>query len=111
MNNYVRLFTTHSFNKLYIQGSKEVFYAGDVHSAKEEVSGLIRTLGFSPIDRGVLQNVREIEDIPVQRFLLWKTPLTISTVLLCCTFPTLVLKKVSNSFFLSSCDLPSLMFY
>ena len=69
------------FNKLYIQGSKEVFYAGDVHSAKEEVSGLIRTLGFSPIDRGALRNAREIEDIPVQRFPLWKTPLIISTVL------------------------------
>ena len=69
------------YNNLYIQGSKEVFYAGDVHSAKEEVSGLIRTLGFSPIDRGALRNAREIEDIPVQRFPLWKTPLIISTVL------------------------------
>merc|ERR1719400_2960861 len=64
-----------------IQGSKEVFYAGDVHSAKEEVSGLIRTLGFSPIDRGALRNAREIEDIPVQRFPLWKMPLIISTVI------------------------------
>ena len=72
-----------------------------MHSAKEEVSGLIRTLGFSPIDRGALRNAREIEDIPVQRFPLWKKPLIISTVLLCCTFPTLVL-KVSNSFFLKA---------
>merc|ERR1711997_540544 len=69
-----------------IQGSKEVFYAGDVHSAKEEVSGLIRTLGFSPIDRGALRNAREIEDIPVQRFPLWKTPLIISTVLFAVLF-------------------------
>jgi len=69
-----------------IQGSKEVFYAGDVHSAKEEVSGLIRTLGFSPIDRGALRNAREIEDIPVQRSPLWKTPLIISTVLFAVLF-------------------------
>merc|ERR1711971_208669 len=69
-----------------IQGSKEVFYAGDVHSAKEEVSGLIRTLGFSPIDRGALRNAREIEDIPVQRFPLWKKPLIISTVLFAVLF-------------------------
>ena len=64
-----------------LQGSKEVFYAGDVHSAKEEVSGLIRTLGFTPIDRGALRNARQIEDIPVQRFPAWKTPLIISTIL------------------------------
>ena len=62
-------------------GSKEVFYAGDVHSAKEEVSNLIRTCGFTPVDRGSLRNAREIEDIPVQRFPLWKVPLTISSIL------------------------------
>merc|ERR1711978_830886 len=63
-----------------LQGSKEVFYAGDVHSAKEEVSGLNRMLGFTPIDRGALRNAREIEDIPVQRFPLWKAPLIVSLV-------------------------------
>merc|ERR1711997_503107 len=64
-----------------IQGSKEVFYAGDVHAAKEEVAQLIRSLGFTPVDRGALRNSREIEDIPVQRFPLWKTPLIISSLL------------------------------
>merc|ERR1712109_361403 len=63
-----------------LQGSKEVLYSGDVHSAKEEVSGLIRMLGFTPIDRGALRNAREIEDIPVQRFPLWKAPLIVSLV-------------------------------
>merc|ERR1711997_248709 len=63
-----------------LQGSKEVFYAGDVHSAKEEVSGLIRMMGFTPIDRGALRNARGIEDIPVQRFPLWKAPLIVSLV-------------------------------
>merc|ERR1711997_1001037 len=63
-----------------LQGSKEVFYAGDVHSAKEEVNGLIRFLGFTPIDRGALRNAREIEDIPVQRFPLWKAPLIVSII-------------------------------
>ena len=66
-----------------------------MHFAKEEVGGLIRTLGFSPIDLGALPNVREIEDFPVQRFLLWKMPLIISTVLLCCTFPTLFSKWIT----------------
>ena len=62
-------------------GSKEVLYAGDVHSAKEEASNLIRSLGFTPVDRGALRNAREIEDIPVQRFPLWKRPLMISLIL------------------------------
>ena len=57
-----------------------------MHSAKEEVSDLIRKLGFSPIDRGALRNAREIEDIPVQRFPLWKKPLIISTVLFAVLF-------------------------
>ena len=64
-----------------LQGSKEVFYAGDVHSAKEEVTALIRSLGFTPVDRGALRNAREIEDIPVQRFPNWKVPLIISLLL------------------------------
>ena len=64
-----------------LSGSKEVLYAGDVHSAKEDVSNLIRSLGFTPVDRGALRNAREIEDIPVQRFPLWKRPLMVSLIL------------------------------
>ena len=69
-----------------LQGSKEVFYAGDVHSAKEGVTALIRSLGFTPVDRGALRNAREIEDIPVQRFPLWKAPMIISLVLFAVLF-------------------------
>lgn len=69
-----------------LQGSKEVFYAGDVHSAKEGVTALIRSLGFTPVDRGALRNAREIEDIPVQRFPLWKVPMIISLVLFAVLF-------------------------
>merc|ERR1711884_81167 len=64
-----------------LQGSKEVLYSGDVHSAKEEVNGLIRSMGFVPVDRGSLRNARDIEDIPVQRFPLWKRPLIVSLIL------------------------------
>jgi len=64
-----------------LQGSKEVLYSGDVHSAKEEVNGLIRSMGFVPVDRGSLRNARDIEDIPVQRFPLWKRPLIVSLTL------------------------------
>merc|ERR1712141_513481 len=47
-----------------LQGTKEVLYAGDANSAKEEVNGIIRLLGFTPVDCGTLRNAREIEDIP-----------------------------------------------
>ncbi len=56
----------------------QVYYAGDVHSAKEQVQDLIRGLGFVAVDRGGLRAAREIEDIPVQRFPKWKVPLVIS---------------------------------
>lgn len=69
-----------------LQGSKEVFYAGDNYAAKEELSNLIRSLGFIPVDRGSLRNAREIEDIPVQRFPLWKWPLIISSILFAILF-------------------------
>jgi len=61
-----------------LQGTKEVLYAGDIQSAKEEVNAMIRFLGFTPVDRGSLRNAREIEDVPVQRFPNWKNPLIIS---------------------------------
>ena len=59
-------------------GTKEVPYAGDDVSSKQEVSNLIRQLGFTPVDCGSLQNSREIEDIPVQRFGEWKKPFIVS---------------------------------
>ena len=65
-----------------IQDSKEVFYASDIH----EVSNLIRSMGFTPIDRGALRNARDIEDIPVRRFPLWKVPLIISSLLFAILF-------------------------
>lgn len=58
-----------------------MYYAGDVHAAKETVEELIRGLGFVPVDRGGLRAAREIEDIPVQRFPKWKVPLLISVLI------------------------------
>ena len=61
-----------------LQGSKEVFVAGNDASAKARVVSLVRNSGFAPVDMGALRSAREIEDIPVQRFKNWKTPLIIS---------------------------------
>lgn len=64
-----------------IQGSKEVFYAGDIEAAKLKVNDLIRQMGYIPVDRGSIRSSREIEDIPVRQFPEWKTPLIISVAL------------------------------
>jgi len=60
-----------------MQGSKEVFLAGDDKEAKEMVSGLIRGAGFVPRDLGGIQTARCIEDIPVSVFPQWRVPFII----------------------------------
>ena len=48
--------------------------AGDDREARDVVSGMVRTIGFIPVDMGLLTAAREIEDIPVSLFREWKTP-------------------------------------
>ena len=64
----------------FIEGTKEVFIAGNDPKAKDQVRELIHYLGFTPIDRGSLQNSKGIEDVPVQRFPNWKYPLIVSGI-------------------------------
>ena len=64
-----------------IQGSREVCVAGNDVAAKDSVTQLVRTAGFTPVDMGSLRSAREIEDMPVQRFRNWKSPFIISTVI------------------------------
>ena len=69
-----------SFHIILFVGTKEVLYSGNDYSAKKEVNALIRSLGFTPVDRGSLSNAIEIEDIPVQRFPQWKSPSIVSLI-------------------------------
>merc|ERR1711879_304345 len=57
-----------------LQGSKQVYVAGDDGQARDVVSEIIRTAGFTPVDMGHLASAREIEDIPVSVFQHWRTP-------------------------------------
>jgi len=57
-----------------LQGSKQVYVAGDDKEAREVVSSIIRGSGFTPVDMGVLSASRNIEDIPVSVFASWRTP-------------------------------------
>jgi len=57
-----------------LQGSKQVYVAGDDREAREAVSGVIRAAGFTPVDTGNLVSARKIEDIPVSVFSQWRAP-------------------------------------
>ena len=39
----------------------QVFYAGDDAAAKDKVAGLIKRMGFEPVDAGPLENARQLE--------------------------------------------------
>jgi len=64
-----------------IQGSKQVFIAGDSNEAKFKVSELVRGCGFVPVDLGALTAARTIEDIPVSVFPSWKKPFLVHIIL------------------------------
>jgi len=57
-----------------LQGSKQVYVAGDDVRARDVVSSIVRTAGFTPVDMGRLLSARQIEDIPVSVFRQWRTP-------------------------------------
>jgi len=57
-----------------LQGSKQVFVAGDDAFARDLVSGVVLGAGFTPVDLGGLSNARTIEDIPVAVFPQWRVP-------------------------------------
>lgn len=64
-----------------IQGSKQVFIAGDSLEAKEKVTELVRGAGFVPVDLGALTAARTIEDIPVSMFPSWRKPFLVHILL------------------------------
>ena len=57
-----------------LQGSKQVFVAGDDRDARESVTMMVRAAGFTPVDTGLLVTARTIEDIPVSVFTQWRVP-------------------------------------
>ncbi|XP_071515118.1 metalloreductase STEAP4-like [Panulirus ornatus] len=60
-----------------LQGSKEVFLAGDHADAKMKVSDIVRSMGFHPVDWGSLQASRDIEDVPLKFMPSWKRPVAV----------------------------------
>ncbi|XP_063865230.1 metalloreductase STEAP4-like [Scylla paramamosain] len=60
-----------------LQGSKEVFLAGDHADAKMKVSEMVRAMGFHPVDWGNLAASRDIEDVPLRLMPSWKRPVAV----------------------------------
>ncbi|XP_071532605.1 metalloreductase STEAP4-like [Panulirus ornatus] len=60
-----------------LQGSKEVFLAGNHADAKIKVSEMVRMMGFHPVDWGCLQASRDIEDVPLRFMPSWKRPVAV----------------------------------
>ena len=85
-----------------LQGSKQVYLAGDDPEARDVVSGIVRTAGFSPVDMGRLVSARQIEDIPVSVFQHWRTPfyihLAIFTFLYVLSFVKMQVRNIHNTF-------------
>ncbi|KAB7499963.1 Metalloreductase STEAP3, partial [Armadillidium nasatum] len=52
----------------------EVFIASDDTDAKTTVSNLVRAMGFTSVDWGILSAARDIEDVPLKLMPSWKRP-------------------------------------
>ncbi|XP_018007479.1 metalloreductase STEAP4 [Hyalella azteca] len=60
-----------------LQGSKEVFIAGNDPDAKAAVSQVVRACGFTPVDWGTIKAARDIEDVPLKLMPSWKKPVAV----------------------------------
>ncbi|XP_031968555.1 uncharacterized protein LOC116445715 isoform X3 [Corvus moneduloides] len=58
--------------------SRQVYICSNNVQARHQVIELARQLGFIPIDLGALSSSREIENLPLRLFTLWKGPVVIA---------------------------------
>ncbi|XP_039377591.1 metalloreductase STEAP2 isoform X2 [Mauremys reevesii] len=61
--------------------SRQVFICGNNVQARHQVIELARQLNFIPIDLGALSSAREIENLPLRLFTLWKGPVVVAVSL------------------------------
>jgi len=73
--------SAYSLESCGLQGSKQVFLAGDDKQARERVTSLIKGAGFTPVDMGTLEAARTIEDIPVSVFPQWRAPFLLHLII------------------------------
>ncbi|XP_044862284.1 metalloreductase STEAP2 isoform X1 [Mauremys mutica] len=61
--------------------SRQVFICSNNVQARHQVIELARQLNFIPIDLGALSSAREIENLPLRLFTLWKGPVVVAVSL------------------------------
>lgn len=64
----------------------QVPVCGEDEEARRVVCGMVRALGFDPVDFGRLSRAREVEKIPFRFFPSWRFPFTVSLVVWCLFF-------------------------
>jgi len=60
-----------------MQASKQVYVAGDNPAGRALVCDVVRTAGYTPVDKGLLSAAGDIEDIPLSLFPEWRLPFII----------------------------------
>lgn len=58
--------------------SRQVYICSNNIQARQQVVELARQLNFTPIDVGSLSSAREIENLPLQLFTLWRGPVVVA---------------------------------
>ncbi|XP_041103080.1 metalloreductase STEAP2-like [Polyodon spathula] len=61
--------------------TRQVYICSNLVEARHQVLEVVRQLNFIPVDLGTLSSAREIENIPLQLFTLWKGPVLLSVSL------------------------------
>uniref|UniRef100_A0A2P2HYS5 Metalloreductase STEAP4 n=1 Tax=Hirondellea gigas TaxID=1518452 RepID=A0A2P2HYS5_9CRUS len=74
------------------QGTITVPYCGNNAAAKCEVARMIRSLGFTPEDRGNIEQAKQIEDIPFSFFPQWRLPIIIAAIVMAFFWIILVIR-------------------
>ncbi|XP_007896358.1 metalloreductase STEAP2 [Callorhinchus milii] len=58
--------------------NRQVYICSNVVEARQQVIELARQLDFIPVDMGTLSSAREIENMPLHLFTLWKGPVLVA---------------------------------
>ncbi|XP_030641308.1 metalloreductase STEAP4-like [Chanos chanos] len=77
-----------------LDANRQVYVCGDQPDAKRAVEAIAQNLGLTALDRGSLRAARELEDLPLELFPLWRLPLGIATGLTAFFFFYLLIRDV-----------------
>ncbi|XP_076008591.1 metalloreductase STEAP3-like [Genypterus blacodes] len=62
-------------------GSRQVFLCSDSNKAKRAVTQICRSMGFVPVDMGLLSSSLEVENLPLYLFPSWRLPILCTLLL------------------------------